>query len=151
MAGFDKIWIIGDETYDVVNPIRKIILEGISSRMWFELSKGYRNKLNKVKVMIPSGPRDFRMMIDMCMCFYPEVFFENEHYAAMWEKLPQRARIDFDLDNGVPEDWNSIRQEIIPIFDKLSVFSADIELVKKYKRGNDVHESNDSGPTMTLL
>ncbi len=123
MAGIARIWIVGSLGYDGLTNINMMILEGASSRMWFEAAKGYEDmKLQKVKVFIPPGPDDKNMVIDMCMCFYPEAFKDIPEYNELMNKLESGTRIDMKFPTG----WGLVRKKVRPVFEKLHVFALDV-------------------------
>ena len=77
MAGFSKSFILGGEggvmEADGVNPISLFILVGDADRQWLE--PVYVNKnikpIGNIKVIIPPGPDDPRMLLDACQAFAP--------------------------------------------------------------------------------
>lgn len=123
MAGVVRFWVVGDIGFDGFTRIDKMIWEGASSRMWFEAAKGYRkSKLQKVSVFIPPGPDDKNMMIDMCMCFYPEAFKKIPEYKELMNNLEPDTRIDMDF----PKGWEAVREKVRPTFEKLRIFPLDV-------------------------
>ncbi len=123
MAGIARVWVVGDLGYDGLTRIEKMVLEGASDRMWFEISKGYENpQLQKVKAFIPPEPRDKNMAIDMCMCFYPEAFNDVPEYRELMKSLKPDTRIDMKF----PDGWDIVREKVRPVFEKLRVFVLDV-------------------------
>lgn len=123
MAGIARIWVVGDIGFDGFTSIDKMIWEGASDRMWFEVAKGFKeSKLQKVSVFIPPGPDDKNMMIDMCMCFCPEAFKKMPEYRELMNNLKPGTRIDMEF----PKGWDQVREKVRPVFEKLRIFLLDV-------------------------
>ena len=139
MAGFSKSFILGGEGgfmgADGANPISLFILVGDADRQW--LQPVYVNKnikpMGRVGVIIHPGPDDPRMLLDACLAFAPELFLECPSLTPLMVKLKGYKRLDFDLDEpDIAEEWDRLRQEARPIFQRFSLWECDFK-----KLGND--------------
>ena len=139
MAGYSKSFILAGEGgfmgTDWANPIHLIILVGEGGRQW--LQPVYVNKnikpMGRVGVIIPPGPDDPRMLLDACLAFAPELFLECPSLIPLMVKLNGYKRLDFDHNEpDIAEEWDRLRQEARPIFQRFSLWECDFK-----KLGND--------------
>lgn len=142
MAGFDKCVFFGHAGYDGINGIELELWRGVSSRMWFEVARGFKHRGLRVDVIVPKGPNDPDMLLDAAMAFYPKAFRDVPGYTRMYESLEPRSYLDFDMDEGVPADWAAIRELARPVFRQLTIYEADMRPVQGvhpvYLRRGDV-------------
>ncbi|WP_298672748.1 hypothetical protein [uncultured Megasphaera sp.] len=127
MAGFDKAFMFGHATYDGVQGITMELWRGISSRMWFEPATGFKKKCIKVRSMVPSGPDDPDMVLDAAMAFCPWAFASVPEYQSMYNRMETELLLDFNLHRGIPEEWARVRELVRPIFNKMTIYHADIK------------------------
>ena len=91
MAGYSKLYVIGDEGVDGVNPIRMQIWVGDGNRQWLEpyyIDQSIK-PIGVIKKIIPNGPNDPVSVLDACIAFYPHYF----------QKCPSLAEAVFLLGN----------------------------------------------------
>jgi hypothetical protein len=137
MAGFSTIYLIGRPGgfmgADSTNSIDVMLLVSDASRQWVEakyLSKKLK-PIGNVKTIIPSQPIGFNELLDACLVFCPGLFNDCPSMVMVQEKMKDIDRIDFDHDISIPEEWNSLREEALPIFKMLiahsCIYGANIE------------------------
>ena len=119
MAGYSKIYCIGDDGWDGINPIYFQILVGDAGRQWLE-SRYFDRRirpLGRVKVIILASPNHPDALIDACLAFCPKYFESCPSLAHVSEVLENDKRIDFHLDSE-PQGWRQLREEARPFFRK---------------------------------
>ena len=130
MAGYSKIYCIGGENYDGINPIDFQILVGDADRQWLEVR--YFNSdirpMGKVEVIVPAGPNHPDALIDACLTFFPEYFESCPSLAQVVEALGNASSIDFHLD-GEPSGWAQLREEARSLFKHLIIYEAELNKV----------------------
>ena len=97
MAGYSKIYCIGDDGWDGINPIYFQILVGDADRQWLE-SRYFDRRIRpigKIKVIIPAGPDHPDTLIDACLAFCPKYFESCPSLVSVSEVLKNKRRIDF--------------------------------------------------------
>ena len=127
MAGYIKIYCIGNETYDGIDPIFYQILVGTSDRMWLEpryFDKRFR-PLGKVKVIVPPCPDHPDILLDACIAFSPKFFEACPSLGEVAQVLADAKRIDFHL-KGEPVGWAELREESRPLFKEMTIFEAEL-------------------------
>lgn len=127
MAGYEKAYMFGHATYDGVKEIMMELWQGTSSRMWLEPATGFRGRDIKVKTMVPEKPNDPDMLLNAAMAFCPQTFKAVPEYRKMYQKLKPDLFLDFNAHIGVPEEWAQVRELVRPIFEKMTIYSADIK------------------------
>ena len=127
MAGYDKIFLFGRPGPDGVTDITMELWRGGNERMWLEPAPGFKGRNVKVTSLIPQSPCDPDMLLDAAMAFCPQEFAKVPEYGKMYQKLKPGSRLDFNLGQGVPEEWGTIRELVRPVFGKMAVFGAEIE------------------------
>lgn len=128
MAGYEKAYMFGHATHDGVNGITMELWQGASSRMWLEPAKGFKNKnIIKVRTMVPERPNDPDMLLDAAMAFCPGAFKGVPEYQKMYNRIEPDLFLDFNAHKGVPEEWAQVRELVRPIFEKMTIYSADIK------------------------
>ena len=131
MAGYSKIYCIGDDGWDGINPIYFQILVGDSDRQWLEPRYFDRRirPLGKVKVIIPAGPDHPDALIDACLAFSPKYFELCPSLVHVSEVLENEKRIDFHLD-AEPLGWARLREEARPFFRKITIYEAELKKIQ---------------------
>ena len=131
MAGYSKIYCIGDDGWDGINPIYFQILVGDADRQWLE--PRYFEKrikpLGRVKVIIPAGPDHPDALIDACLAFCPKYFESCPSLVYVSEVLENERRIDFHLDDE-PQGWAQLREEARPFFRKITIYEAELKKIQ---------------------
>ena len=131
MAGYSKIYCIGDDGWDGINPIYFQILVGDAGRQWLE-SRYFDRRirpLGRVKVIIPAGPNHPDALIDACLAFCPKYFESCPSLAHVSEVLENDKRIDFHLDSE-PQGWGQLREEARPFFRKITIYEAKLKKIQ---------------------
>ena len=131
MAGYSKIYCIGDDGWDGINPIYFQILVGDSDRQWLE-SRYFDRRirpLGSVKIIIPTGPDHPDALIDACLTFCPKYFKSCPSLVYVSEVLANERRIDFHLD-GEPLGWARLREEARPFFKKITIYEAELKKIQ---------------------
>ena len=141
MAGFSKSFILGGEGgvmgADGVNPISLFILVGDADRQWLEPVYVNRNikPMGNIKVIIPPGPDDPRMLLDACLAFAPEFFLECPSLASLMVRLKKENRLDFHVNTpDIRDEWDRLRSEAWPIFKKFHLWECDFRSLGKDSR-----------------
>ena len=142
MAGLRKLFCIGGKGgfmgADGINPISLQILVGQSDRFWLEprYFDDTLKPIGKIQVIIPNQNDHTNSLIDACIAFSPEYFKKCPSLEKVKQGLDNFKRLDFDLhEEKIPESWNQLRKEAVPIFEKLNIFQADLvelDVDKKY-------------------
>jgi hypothetical protein len=135
VAGIYKVYVVGGAGGfmggDGANPVDFIILEGGGSRMWFEARHFRpRNRVSKVRNMVPAGPHDPNALIDAVLAFDLGRFAECPSFAAVVDQLEGVDRLDFDRDVNIPAAWAALREEARPIFERMGIWEADLNRVE---------------------
>tara|TARA_Y100000590_G_scaffold424431_1_gene531333 strand:- start:541 stop:963 length:423 start_codon:yes stop_codon:yes gene_type:complete len=135
MAGYDKIYCIGGQGgflgSDGINPINLQILVGHGNRMWLEPHYFDKNlsPIGKIKTIIPSNPNDPNMLIDAALAFVPKYFSHCKMLEIISPKLNNSDRLEFDNPKTIPDEWLYLRKEAYPIYQKLNIYEAQLNLV----------------------
>lgn len=139
MAGYSKIYCIGGEGgfmgADGINPIIAQLWVGDGGRQWFEaryFEKGFK-AMASVKSMVPKGPNTMEGLIDATILFFPEHYRTCPSYSVAVRQLKGVDMVDFDLKNGVPEIWSTLRKEAKPHFKTLNIYMANLNPLRKSK------------------
>ena len=139
MAGFSTIYFIGRPGgfmgADSINSIDVMLLVAEGDRQWVE-ARYLTNKLKpigNIKTMIPSQPIGFNELLDACLVFCPDRFNDCPSMKMLREKMSGIDRIDFDHEIGIPEEWDRLRKEALPIFKMLiahsCIYGANIKTI----------------------
>ena len=131
MAGYYKIYSIGEDGWDGIKPIYYQILVGAADRMWLEpryFDRRFR-PLGKVKVIIPQDPEHSDILLDACLAFSPIYFEECPSLTQVAEVLAKAKRIDFDF-HGEPIGWAELREEARPFFKKITIYEAELNKIQ---------------------
>lgn len=131
MAGYSKIYCVGDDGWDGINPIYFQILVGDADRQWMESCYFDRRitPLARIKVIIPAGPNHPDALIDACLAFCPKSFESCPSLVHVSEVLENKTRIDFHLD-GEPVGWGQLREEARPFFRKITIYEAELKKIQ---------------------
>ena len=129
MTGFSTIYFIGRPGgfmgADSINSIDVMLLVAEGGRQWVE-AKYITSKLKpigNIKTMIPPQPIGFNELLDACLVFCPDLFNDCPSMKLLREKMNGIDRIDFDHEISIPEEWDSLREEALPIFKMLIAHS----------------------------
>ena len=135
MAGYTKIYCLGGvggfNGCDGINPITLQILVGHGNRMWLEphyLDKNI-SPIGNIKTLIPSAPNDPNILIDATIAFAPKYFQDCEILEIVRSILKKKSRLDFDRPNSIPDEWLYLRKEAYPIYERLYIYEANLNLV----------------------
>ncbi len=103
---------------DGINSIDVMLLVAEGGRQWVE-AKYLTSKLKpmgSIKTMIPPQPIGFNELLDACLVFCPQLFNDCPSMKLLQEKMKDIDCIDFDHEISIPEEWESLREEALPIF-----------------------------------
>jgi hypothetical protein len=133
MAGFSKIYVIGDlggfEGADGVNAIKMQIWVGDADRQWLQphyVDSSIR-PLGKIDCIIPEAPDHPDSLLDACIAFFPKHFRQCPSFPAVARQLESAARLDFDAGAAkIPAEWGQLREEARRCFRELNIFTADL-------------------------
>lgn len=137
MAGYSKIYCVGGlggfQGADGINPILFQILVGDADRQWLEVR--YFDKrikpLGKISVIIPESPDSPNALLDACIAFYPKHFESCFLLSQVEQKLGNLTKLDFHLEqNTIPEEWQNLKIEALPLFKMLNIFEANLTQIK---------------------
>jgi hypothetical protein len=141
MAGFDRIYYLGDEGgfmgADGLNTIDLEILHGVSDREWYEAKYWTAfAPMGRVRVFVPSAPDDPDALLDAFLIFAPEIFqgCGGIDEAILGIEESGVDRLDFNAD-GMPDAWNLLREHAWPIFKNLPIYSAELTSMNRFSRG----------------
>lgn len=128
MAGYSKLYLIGDSGVDGINPIKMQIWVGEGNRQWFEphyIDQSIK-PIGSIKAVIPNGPDDPISVLDACIVFYPQHFQECPSLAeAVFLLGNDKTHLDFNLDPlNIPVAWKKLRKEAMHYFKSLQIFEA---------------------------
>ena len=131
MAGYEKIYCIGEDGWDGMNPIYYQILVGTADRMWLEPRYFDRRfkPLGRVKVIVPPSPEHPDILLDACLAFSPTYFEECPSLAGVAEGLTNVKSIDFHI-KGTPDGWAKLREEARPFFRKITIYEAELNKIQ---------------------
>lgn len=138
MAGYSKIYLIGDEGgfmgSDGISDVYLQIWQGEANRQWLEpkyFSEDF-SPLGQINVLIPEGPDHKNALIDACIAFAPKLFSTCPTLAIVSKKLANEGKLDFDLENDkIPKEWKQLREEARVIYAKLAIYVASPEPLKR--------------------
>ena len=128
MAGYSTIYCIGGkggfQGADGMNPIHFQILQGEGNSRWLEAH--YFDKtikpIGKIRSMVPRDVNDENSLLDACIAFAPKFFESCPTLNKIQTELKDLEFLDFDFDKDkIPKDWNQLRKEATPIFEKLNI------------------------------
>ena len=135
MAGYGAIYCIGGQGgykgSDGINPIDLQILVGHGNRMWLE-PRYFNSKMNSIgniNTIIPAGPTDPYMLIDATIAFAPKLFSRCKMLKIASRILKYHERLNFDNPIDIPNEWMLLRDEALPIFEKLNIYQAQLNLL----------------------
>lgn len=137
MAGYSKLYCIGSEGgfmgLDGINTMWLQIWVGDSSRQWLEARyfDAPIRPMGKVATIIPEGPDHPDSLLDACIAFFPEYFKECLSLEKVKEQVKDKDRLDFDLNEGIPDGWGQLREEAREIFKHMPVYQAILVPVEK--------------------
>ena len=142
MAGYSKIYCVGEDTLDGINPIYYQILVGDGNRQWLEIHYFDTSiiPMGSVKVIIPAGPDHPNALIDACLAFGPQYFTECPTLRQVAKGLEGKERIDFDFD-GEPSGWAQLREEAKLIFKGLTIYEAELKKIQGRNPWSADHDS----------
>ena len=133
MAGYSKLYCVGGLGgylgADGINPILLQILVGDADRQWLE--PRYFDKrikpLGKIRVIVPEAPNHPHSLLDACIAFYPTHFSSCALLTQVEQEVRGLKRLDFHLGmDKIPEEWNELRKESLPLFKSLNIFEANL-------------------------
>lgn len=135
MAGFSKVYFIGSTGgfmgYDGLARPFVAILRGESSRQWFEAI--YQDETMRpmagLQTMVPERPDDPKALLDAAIVFVSTLFESCPTFNAVAAQVEGVGKLDFNIGESVPAEWEQLRQEAWPIFRQLNVFEANISRV----------------------
>jgi len=132
MAGFSRIYCIGGEGgfqgADGINPMALQIWVGDADRQWLEahaFDPGI-SSLGQVRAVIPAAPDDPDMLLDALIMFYPQHFQGCPSLPSVREQLKGKTRVDFNLGENVPAEWEKLREEARPLMADMAIFEAQL-------------------------
>ena len=112
--------------------LRAQIWQGEGSRRWFEgvYPMSDSQSLCGVRTMVPRGPDDPNQLLDATILFLPDNYRECESFEGVVQEI-ELGKIDFfDFNLGsekLPKNWEKLREEARPIFDKLNLYLIPIQ------------------------
>ena len=91
MAGYSKIYCVGEDTLDGINPIYYQILVGDGNRQWLEVHylDASIMPMGSMKVIIPEGPDHPNTLIDACLAFGHNTLQNAQHS----HRLPKDLKV----------------------------------------------------------
>lgn len=131
MAGFYKLFSVGEDGWDGMNPIYYQILVGTSDRMSLE-PRYFDNRfrpLGRVKVIVPPSPDHPDILLDACIAFSPIYFESCPSLGKVGEALADAKCIDFHL-NGYPTGWKELREEARTFFKKITIYESELNKIQ---------------------
>ena len=143
MAGYVKFYLVGGKGgycgVDGINPINMIIGVGASDREWLSPiimnSKNQSKPIWKLNVIIPDPDNYGNSIIDACIAFCPEKFKDCSYFDEVVKQVGNSERIEFVNEDKIPSSWSKLRNQALPIFEKMTVFEAKIsEMPDKYPK-----------------
>ncbi|MDP4144635.1 MAG: hypothetical protein Q8936_09200 [Bacillota bacterium] len=137
MAGYSKVYFIGNEGKDGLNDIYLEIWQGEGDKRWYE-AKYDEEKLNRIgsiSSVVPSGIDDPNGLLDACIAFAPELFEDCPSLSNVSKELENQNMLDFSTGRHIPEEWDSLREEARQVFDKIPLYAADIVPYNQYTVG----------------
>ena len=129
----------GSEQKSGINSIDVAILIGANSREYLEAMRpSYKNASKpiwEIDSMIPD-PRNYsNSIIDACIAFCPEKFKDCSYFDEVVKQVGNSERIEFVNEDKIPSSWSKLRNQALPIFEKMTVFEAKIsEMPHKYPK-----------------
>lgn len=129
MAGFSKLYAIGEAGFDGINPMFLQIWVGDADRQWLEAHyiDQTLKPIGSLKRIIPARPDAPDSLLDACIAFFPRHFMRCHSLQEVASELTALDALDFH--NGadrVPKKWVELRREAMPYFSKLNVFEAKL-------------------------
>src|SRR5690349_7947903 len=148
MAGFSKVYFVGSTggfmgADGLARPFFQIMV-GDADRQWLEpvydpesqeytaaaeSSAPVPHPIGDVRALVPRGPDDSVALLDAVIAFFPALFRSCPSLATVEAQLSGVTRLDFNIGESVPSEWNQLRAEAYPIFAQLGLFEADLRPV----------------------
>jgi hypothetical protein len=147
MAGFSKVYFIGSTggfmgADGLARPFFQIMV-GDADRQWLEPvydPESQRNvseaaatsgnavprPIGDVKALVPVRPDDPVSVLDAAIAFFPAFFASCPSLPSVEAQLSGVSRLDFNIGQSVPTEWNRLRSEALPLFNELGVFEAEL-------------------------
>jgi hypothetical protein len=136
MTDFDPVYIVTEPDFPAVGspvrPARIVIFVGHGDRAWMEarVPDGAVRSLGNIRVVIPERPDFDAALLDALLAFWPERFRSCPSLADVEARLLHRERLDFHLHaERIPKEWQALRREARPIFERLVVARVARELL----------------------
>lgn len=79
-----------------------------------------------VRALVPAGPDDPISVLDAAIAFFPAFFASCPSLPQVEAQLSGVTRLDFNIGQSVPTEWNQLRLEALPLFKELRIFEADL-------------------------
>jgi len=143
VAGYVKFYLLGGKGgymgVDGINPIDLVIGVGTSDREWLKpvsIRTGKQsNPIWKLDSIIPDPDNYENSIIDAFIAFSPHSFKECSKFQEVVTQVGNSLQIDFNDKEKIPKSWGMLREEAKPIFEKMTVFEANLsELPSKYPK-----------------
>ncbi|MGI8402229.1 MAG: hypothetical protein ACR2NS_11605 [Gemmatimonadaceae bacterium] len=147
MAGFSKVYFVGSTggfmgSDGLARPFFQIMV-GDAGRQWLEPVYDPESRANAghgvpaagdpvprsigdVKALVPSEPDSPVSVLDAVIAFFPEFFASCPSLPKVEAQLSGVTRLDFDIGQSVPSEWNQLRAEALPLFKELGIFEAEL-------------------------
>ena len=128
MAGYSKIYCIGEDGFDGINPIYFQVWQGEGNRQWLEVHyfKEGLKPLGNIKSFVPQGPDMPDNLLDACIVFFPERFKKCPSFPVIEKKLAGGKGLDFDLYPGFPKGWEKLREEARTYYKDITIYEATL-------------------------
>ena len=127
-AGYSNIFLVDDQGDKLgfmnhgtpeYNTNLFVILQGENDRQWLESKYIHQEikPLGKIQVVIPQDPEGENVLLDACIAFAPKFFESCPSLNLVKSVIPDDTHLDFNM-NGLPENWDNLREEARSIFEK---------------------------------
>jgi hypothetical protein len=135
MAGFSRAYFVGSTggfmgADGLARPFVQV-LQGEGSRQWLEpvYEDSEMGPIGSVRSLVPTGPDHSLALLDAVIAFCPHAFERCPSFNAVAAQLEGVTKLDFNIGQSVPAEWDSLRREALPIFHQLTIFAADLRPV----------------------
>ena len=146
MAGFSKVYFVGSTggfmgADGLARPFFQIMV-GDSDRQWMEpvydpeSQRGVEGAsgsdaplprpIGDVRALVPAQPDSPDSVLDAVIAFFPAFFSSCPSLPSVAAQLSGVTRLDFNIGQSVPSEWNRLRSEALPLFKRLGIFEAEL-------------------------